>query len=485
VHSFYASLAAGEIDDVSTIPRASTGSRAKSDSTKATTSSAAVDTSGAGGHSKTNKDSSVNTADKKISQIGSSSSGDQGTDSQVPATKQYWEATSAGATWFQLCSALPGLNYLSRAPSTQQEYELKPTMRNVCAALSMLLGLTPQGSSALSNEGISLKQLEEQWNHHIDDSVRKDGAMGSAKKIVTSEGIVRFRAPFSDTEMINREVGKISYIGGRHALEIELESAHQLATVKHRLGASKTAVWSTVLVSSLQRSYEKQVECVLQNGEMSTPETDIVALSALLGDRKLHSLLAQLTKYKEHRSAWSSAQQSAVDALVVDALTAARWGEERLSGSDIGETGNGGVLSVTDASLTSAEAKLRQQAAIKMTLQALELVTYCADAATVAHAVRWMLQEAPTDVTAEQVVDQLLHVPGRIRESAVFQSMLRTLGPKENGAGLLLQKALSFGTVHCPFTSAGLAGWASALAQLSARDKARLCVMYAKFRMFS
>jgi hypothetical protein len=366
-------------------------------------------------------------------------------------------------------------------------------MRNVCAALSTLLGLAPvhdasTGTAIKVSDAISLKQIEEQWNKHIDQYIRTvGGGMGDAKKIVTSEGIVRFRAPFSDTEMINREVGKISFIGGRHALEIELESAHQLATVKHRLGASETAVWSAALVLRLQSAYERQVESALQSGEIFTSPIENIALSALLGDKKLQSLVRLLAKGKDEQRTWSTKQQRAVDKLVVDALTATRWGEERLSGSDIGDTGNGGVLSVTDASLTSAEAKLRQQAAIQMSLRALELITRCGDAATVAHLTRWTLQEAPSDVTAEQVADKLLRLPVQIRASASFQGMLSTLGSnsKGNSPGLLLQKALSFGTTSCPFSSAGIAGMATALAKLSARDKARLIAMYAKFRLFS
>jgi hypothetical protein len=335
-------------------------------------------------------------------------------------------------------------------------------------------------------DAISLKQIEEQWNNHIDQSILLGGnTMEEMKRIATTEGIVRFRAPFSDTEMINREVGKISFIGGRHALEIELESAHQLATVKHRLGAGETAIWSAALMSSLQGAYERQVESALQGGEVSANLIENVTFSALLGDRKLQSLVSLLTKYKDQRSIRSVEQQRAVDKLVTDASTAARWGEERLSGSDIGDTANGGVLSVTDASLTSAEAKLRQQAAVQATLQALEAITHCRKAAAVAHLTRWMLQEAPSNVTVEQVADRLLRLPVQIRGNSEFHHMLCTLGQKEHSPGLLMQKVLSFGTADCPFSSAGVTGITTALGMLSVRDKARLCSMYAKFRLFT
>eukprot|EP01042_Synura_sphagnicola_P003725 gene3725-4646_t len=164
----------------------------------------------------------------------------------------------AGQMWFNICSNHHGgegaIEYLSSSPEGDVQYELKPTMRNVCRVLGLLLGSAERWNK--------LTDLEKFWNSHLQECDRNtnnrclsphtvEGVEGSASGKVPvdsqSEGGGRggksgkelpvtvstsageqsqlqthrrevkvkevrqvFRAPFSDTEKIYREVGHIA-----------------------------------------------------------------------------------------------------------------------------------------------------------------------------------------------------------------------------------------------------------------------------------
>jgi hypothetical protein len=455
VVQFYQALADGAIDDISTIPTQSARKKSVGNDKKAVP----ADTNGgkSADNSTDNRDSSGN-------------SDNSGSDMGV---KQYWEATTAGQAWFDLCSALPGVGYLSTVKlngGSEVHYELQPNMANVCATLGVLLGLKREPDTAVGRPR-SMKDIEHCWNNHVRSHAQGDTSGEAAREIVTTQGVVRFRAPFSDTEMIARDVGSVAFVGGRHSLDIELESAHQLATVKHRLGSggsegggaeSSASVWNNAMVEQLRTRYEGDVRRVLSDtaqvigigsGVTASSSAQFVCTalqSTVLGDQKLTTLLALL---RDNSLNYSPSPR--VDALIIDALLTARWGEERRTGAIIAHTSNGGentgaVLSVTDASLTSADAKLRTQESVQMTLQALRLIAHCRDARLAAQLVRWMLQEAPTEINVAKIASALLCIEPSVRNQTAFQQELKDLynpdATLENSStASVLRFALRFG----------------------------------------
>jgi hypothetical protein len=435
VGQFYQALADGTINDISTIPTQNAGKKPVANDKKT------VPTDTASGKS---VNSSVNNRD---------SSGNIHNCGSETGVKQYWEATTAGQAWFDLCSALPGVGYLSSVKvdgGSEVHYELQPNMANVCATLSVLLGFKREPDLAVGRPW-SMKDIEECWNNHVRGQAQSHSAVDggeAAREIVTTQGVVRFRAPFSDTEMIARDVGSVAFVGGRHSLDIELESAHQLATVKHRLGSGGSegggaegtaSVWNSAMVEQLRTQYEGDVKRLLSDtaqvigmgsGVTASSSAQFVCTalqSTVLGDQKLTTLLSLLRD-----DSLQNSPLQRVDALILDALLTARWGEERRSGailahSSSGKDNAGAVLSVTDASLTSADAKLRAQESVQMTFQALRLIAHCRDARLAAQLVRWMLQEAPTEINVAEIASALMCIDPVIRSQPVFQQELKDL----------------------------------------------------------
>jgi hypothetical protein len=456
VLQFYKAVADGDIDDISTIPTQNARKKPVVNDKK----SAPTDTA------------SVKSVNNNTSTDNSGSTAHSDNSGSEAGVKQYWEATSAGQAWFDLCSALPGVGYLSSVKvdgGSELHYELQPNMANVCTTLGVLLGLGREPGMAVGRPW-SMKDIEHCWNNHVRSHGQGDISSDAAREIVTTQGVVRFRAPFSDTEMIARDVGSLSFVGGRHSLDIELESAHQLATVKHRLGSgggdggaeSSAAVWNTAMVEQLRTQYEGDVRRVLSDttqvigigsGVTASASAQFVCTalqSTVLGDQKLTTLLSVL-----HDNSLHNSPSQRVDALIIDALLTARWGEERRSGAILAHTNNSGdnsgaVLSVTDASLTSADAKLRTQESTHMTLQALRLIAHCRDARLAAQLVRWVLQEAPTEVTVAEIASALLCIEPSIRHQPAFQHELKDLynpdATLENSStARVLGSALRFG----------------------------------------
>jgi hypothetical protein len=491
VVQFYQALADGAIDDIFTIPTQNARKKSVGNDKKS------VPTDTASGKS---VNSSVDNRD------GSGNSDNCGSETGV---KQYWEATTAGQAWFDLCSALPGVGYLSSVKpdgGSEVHYELQPNIANVCATLGVLLGLKRETDTAVGRPW-SMKDIEECWNNHVRGQAQSHSAVGggeAAREIVTTQGVVRFRAPFSDTEMIARDVGSVAFVGGRHSLDIELESAHQLATVKHRLGnggsegggAEGTAsVWNTAMVEQLRIRYEGDVRRLLSDtaqvigiGSGVTAPASVAQLvctalqSTVLGDQKLTTLLALL---RDNSLNYSPSPR--VDALILDALLTARWGEERRTGailahSAIGGDNTGAVLSVTDASLTSADANIRAQESVQMTLQALRLIAHCRDARLAAQLVRWVLQEAPTEINVAEIASALMSIEPSIRNQTAFQQELKELYSPDatlenSSAARVLGFVLRFGADEVNMKSVFATLFETGRG-LTLRDKLLLCRLY-------
>jgi hypothetical protein len=343
--------------------------------------------------------------------------------------QQYWESTSAGKFWFELCSELPGSAYLS-ATSAGTPYELQPTMRNVCSTVGTLLGArrgavatapptdTARGGGRdTRTQGDTstqwrLKDLEEFWNREV-------RVEPTRLRIATSEDMLHFRAPFSDTETIHRELGTISMIDSaghnRFSIEIELEKSHQLATVKHKTGETAPKLWNAEAREIFADNWTKIVQSGVVALSAGRKSIDLfqrnsffsVLQSACLGDSMMFTLRQQLHAVPSETMAHNSPQ---LDALIKQSLLSARWGEEQRGSTTSLSGENIGVVSATDASLTSANAKKQLQYSIAKTLCALELLGHVQDVSVQATGLCWMLREAPQECTVEELAAVLLPV---------------------------------------------------------------------------
>lgn len=408
---------------------------------------------------------------------GSLGGGDSGAQQQQA---QYWEATTAGRAWFHLCSELPGSDYLSSTSSASgnRQYELQPNMRNVCATVCALLGVAENAgasgasgasadspsivasalitstTSTISSASWRLKDLETYWNQHCEHLHLPH------RKIATTEGTVRFRAPFSDTETINREVGTIQFVQGqRSAIDIELESNHQLATVKHRLCVDPAMrLWNAKNRDLFAQFWQTLVgkdakSCSLGGSCFSFADSSFVVASAVLNDNMIETLLTalQMQRPEQQPQSAENTKEDHVDSLVVQALLSCRWGEERRQVTDSTDPNSSSTLSVTDASLTTADAQRQQQQSIRMTVSALKLLAYVKDERILASLVRWILQEAPNEVGIESLAAALLHLPHNVRLDKKFHSVLATIYEAQQAA--LIQQMVLVGTEQCPAQS--------------------------------
>lgn len=433
VARFYRSMEAGEISDVSTMPAQATQhtSRHKSGNTNVVVSAPTEPVAG--------------------------------------SVAQYWETTTAGRVWFDLCSEQRGVGYLS-STSDGRQYELKPTMLNVCAAARVLLGA--DSAAVPSRDFWKLKDLEGFWNHHV-SNLSQHSEHCPIRPILTAESTLRFRAPFSDTETINRELGSIEFVGGRSAIDIELESAHQLATVKHRLCVDPTKrLWGA-------QTKALYVDCVSQ----LLPSADLrsIVCSAVLGDELLASLLKGVRgAVSPENDLFLPSKQR--DLRIFRALVAAKWGEERRHTSSNSDAENeGATLSVTDASLTTADAKRQVESSVLTSTQALELVSYCQDVTLATRLVKWMLHEAPSQLTADAIARLLLlHFRTEIRSAPAFHAMIGSVFGHQNERGTMMCRVLSIGTDLCP--SKANFGFFDRSDPLDFKSKLKIALFYAKYK---
>ncbi len=490
VVSFYKALETGEISDISTMP-APVGRKVKK--------IAKSDPAPASGDKADKKEESVATEATAIADASAS----------VATAKQYWETTTAGRVWFDLCSERPGVGYLS-STSDQRRYELQPNMINVCAALRVLLGAAADPStseqtapkvsaksantsapdvSAASQSLWKLDALERFWNTHVLQltSLSKHCPL---RPIRTTESTLRFRAPFSDTETITRELGSIQFVGGRNAIDIELESAHQLATVKHRLCVDPTMRLWNVQARAPYASYiatSTAIAAPKSGGSDVTKEVAAVAgvaCSAVLGDALLKTLLKDIQQAVSTASKGGHAELSSPssqrDRRIVQALMATRWGEERRQGSDNKDTDEDAApMSVTDVSLTTADAKRQVESAVNMSVQALRLVSHCHDVTLLTQLVAWMLQEAPPQLSFDALATTFLSsYSPQVRGSPAFQAMIQTHLGTDNEEGVLFCRMINIGTEKCP--SKNKFGLFDLADILNFRDRIKLFVLYLK-----
>lgn len=230
-------------------------------------------------------------------------------------------ASNLGQDWFSACSSLTGCDYLSQCANGDR-YELRPTMRNVCSAVGSLLGIP-------SCSWTSLKELQTYWCNHV----------GINSAIQVEEGITTFRAPFSDTETIRREVGKLRIPQNNMELSIELEDAHSLATVRHsRLSTQLLFGNESVVFRKLCQELDKE------------------AVDSPNGLRSLYLRIVSAAVFKDYML-YTCPETPSLGRLV-HSLLSCSWGEER--SGDVLVDGNG-FVSVSDGAMSNA-AKLKNEA---------------------------------------------------------------------------------------------------------------------------
>jgi hypothetical protein len=220
-----------------------------------------------------------------------------------------------GGQWFRLCSELSGCDYLSKTSSGKQ-YELRPALTNVCKALGILLASEANWSS--------VKDLESFWKGHLANRSQRIDVGTETVETLTSvieceSSLLSFRAPHSDTEMIHREIGHIKLPKRNHEIILELESAHGLATVKHRRYQPDECVWEDPRIFELFSDHwrvhdQNSVSAYLDHG----PRRLMLRMlfSAVLSEQLLHLANVKL----------SAADGTISPSVLGQSFLSARWG---------------------------------------------------------------------------------------------------------------------------------------------------------------
>lgn len=391
--------------------------------------------------------------------------------------KQYWEHTSAGQHWFDLCSNLSSCEYLSEtsSSSSQQQqqlqrlpYELRPSMRNVVRALrEILIGgeqshfpdatdhSRVRASASSSSTWNHLKDLCEFWNGHL---IASSIALGPIR---TEEKLLKFRAPHSDTETICREVGCVHFASG-NVLELELEASHQLATVRYHLPDSHR-LWLPLHSNELYGKYStrwvRMNETPLKEAVTTAEAHLLPLLSIVLGD----NCLVSIADGNNRSSSISTLSFQQATRPLMHALLSTCWGEGRRH--RLYRAGSGSnIFSATDAVLTNDDARLSLEQSARIAKDALRLIAanytqYGMDRSGVTAEGKestlvtiqlfcWVLQAGCTDMPAEDIAGQLIDTlpTSFLYELATHPAVLEVVRRRPDGA--LLQRLLLLSLDH-------------------------------------
>lgn len=320
------------------------------------------------------------------------------TDTKLFCTES--EQTTAGAAWFSLCSNLDGCTYLSET-SDGIRYELKPGLANVCRVLGKILGA--------KQDWHSLKNLEEFWNVIA-------SCNSKLATIETTERILSFRAPMSDTETIHREIGMIhlSTIYRRISLEIELEAAHNLASVKQ--SSRDQGLWVGAL---FKRQLKYWRHMIWENGQKLEKHNFFGILlihSAILGDHMTDICLKDVFFGAYERS---SKRELALH-FIFHSLVSTRWGEDRRNAQI---TDSSGAVTIATAAVATD--------AVTATENGKKSVLFSIRALSLNHNINlripmllWLLSEVPADTDSEDLAAALLSLPNDLTMCPVVLKLL-------------------------------------------------------------
>jgi len=131
---------------------------------------------------------------------------------------RFTDELTRSRAWFSLCQEIPGCEYISETDGGRIKYELFPSIKNVISCIGHLLGRPEWGHD--------LKAFAQGY-----ESFRRERG-GEASSLEITERREMFRAALAE-ESRRREIMTVGFVSSPHYLEITLEGAHRLATVKH------------------------------------------------------------------------------------------------------------------------------------------------------------------------------------------------------------------------------------------------------------
>jgi hypothetical protein len=252
--------------------------------------------------------------------------------------------------WFDICCGLDGgVEYTASSTASlaadlstvsskakhvvniNTDYELVPSLANVSKTMGVLLfgGIGPELQS--------LDDFATRWNEIMQSPERL---------LVAKSSISSFRAPMSD-ETVHREVGGLKFQNGHHAIEMDLERAHNLAITRHK----RTHIeWIAKPKELAQQQWLQEVHTTFSSVRHAVRPL-------LLGDSMLQCLEEKVVVDQIHD--WK--HRNIVCRKVMEGWLSSRWGEDRRSMSTLeavteGTCSEGGFLfSSTDQQAVTEE----------------------------------------------------------------------------------------------------------------------------------
>lgn len=330
----------------------------------------------------------------------------QGTD-----INSFQDSEQIGSAWFNLCSELPGCDYLSVAPGGQK-YELEPSLLNVSRALGILLGL---------GDCSRMEDVAAAWNDHA-------ASRACPRLAVTTE----VQSVIRQEERVFKEVAYLRLLEKGRAdsaapsIEVRLEKAHRLATVSHSAARDRYISHMTV---DIQLKYWQEL-CIGQVQPAPHVRAVLVSLwPSLLGSKML--------------AAMTDIVKQSVAAELLLALLSTAWGPEREKAlRDHSAT-------TTDGAVTNARERADKVAAIESIANAVSAVSHlCArgqvEPAVASSLVGWLLREGPPTegVAAAQLARNLCTLPAPVLRSEEVAEAVGQCRPE----AALLAKLIRNGT---------------------------------------
>ena len=209
--------------------------------------------------------------------------------------------------WFEVCAGLPApVEYTSASDGAQGDYELIPTVANVCRVLGTLLF----GDAGFTN----LDAFARAWEAAAVARGDGDGDGGTVRLRCAEHGRL-YRAPGSE-EATRRESGALGFDGGNHSIEFELEVLHNMAIVRH---LRHDVAWAVQPREAALRQWLA--------GDGEPPLAAALRPALLSGD-------AMIAGFLERRND----ERAPTRAQILEAWFQTRWGADRKSLSTLERT---------------------------------------------------------------------------------------------------------------------------------------------------
>jgi hypothetical protein len=294
-------------------------------------------------------------------------------------------------------------------------YELAPGRSNLCRAIGILL-------FGKDIQLVNLQDLEVAWNNHL-FSLKGDLSLNKPF-ISCKDTMMIFRAPLSDTEKIIRETGSLDFPHLNVKLLVELERAHNLASVKYvKLNPSKR-VWSDPVVvniavqewkNTLTRNFNEQTLSTV----FSIHITKLFLLLAVLEDNSLETL--DLNTQGKYISLYELH-------LLCYAAMCCSWGEERLNHShlSLSQINQNQGQDFVSGNLSSLAAEIKRLHDNNMVLKLLLLLRKVVqtDATNLELFFIWVIREIPDSLSAFRISSVLFPIHAELTKSSKLREFM-------------------------------------------------------------